>query len=123
MRKWVLGFVLVMSIFLSVNAMASEKLLWEAQLPQKMAWNQLTFAGTLLVGSTTSITSYNPDTGKEMWHRDDLTRTAPFNVREITGFPILVVSDYAGMAGSQTQLYGINLVTGENIWQTEKMMG
>ncbi len=121
MKKILQTIVLV--CMCAVNAIASENLLWEAKLPEKMAWNQLTFAGTLLVGSTTSITSYNPDTGKEMWHRDDLTRTAPFNVREITGWPILVVSDYAGLAGSKTQLYGVNLVIGENIWQTEKMMG
>ena len=122
MRKLVLGCVLVVSFLLAVNAGASEKL-WEAKLTKKMSWNQLTFAGTLLVGSPTSITSFNPDTGKEMWNRDDLTRTAPFNVREVTGLPILIVSDYAGLAGSNTQLYGVNLVSGENIWQTEKMMG
>ena len=46
---------------------------WDAQLDEKVAWENIMHFGTLLVGSNTALSTYNPQTGEKMWNRDSLS--------------------------------------------------
>lgn len=86
-------------------------------------WYTLTDAGTLLVGTETSIYSLNPENGQVSWRRDDLKGIAEHETQEIVGSPVLLVSDNTGVLMKNTRLFALDLLTGETLWQTEKLRG
>lgn len=96
---------------------------WETPLDYKMKWSQVTLFGTLLVGSNTSLASYNPETGEQQWIREDLKKLAPFDVREVTGYPILILGKDKGFGGSKAEVEAMSMATGETIWKSDKIFG
>lgn len=122
-RGWVrsLAFAAVCG-FATAPAWAGAPL-WEATLPAPAKWHRLTGIGTLLVGTDKSLLSLDPDSGKLLWRRDDIAGVVPYNVREIDGLPIVVVSNSMGGTKAKTSLTAINFVTGETAWQTEPASG
>ncbi len=124
MKKF-LSTVLILSLFLTqtLSPAFAAKVAWETKLDDKMSWSQVTYFGTLLVGSNTSLASYNPETGDQMWKRDDLNKIAPFDVREVKGLPIIILGLDRGLGGMKTELEAINMATGETLWKTETIKG
>ncbi len=115
MRKLFIIFAGVLFLTLPVQAATP---LWTAQLPQAAKWSQVTQMGVLLVGTNTTLSGIDPDSGKILWTREDLKKTAPFNTQEAVGTPILLVNDYSGM-GTKTRIYAVNLTDGKDVWATE----
>jgi len=68
---------------------------WSAKLPENIKWQNVTGVGTVLVGTDKAIYSLDPDSGEIMWKREEFEKSAPFNVREIEGTPILFINDYS----------------------------
>jgi outer membrane protein assembly factor BamB len=96
---------------------------WSAKLTENVKWQRVTTVGTILVGTDKAIYSLDQDTGNVLWKRPEFEKSAPFNVREIEGTPILFINDYASNFNPQTKLYAVNLLTGETIWETAKEPG
>jgi outer membrane protein assembly factor BamB len=62
--------------------------LWtHAATAGSIKWYTLTDAGTLLIGTETSVYSLNPDNGQVAWRRDDLKGIAEHETQEIFGTP------------------------------------
>jgi outer membrane protein assembly factor BamB len=116
--KKICSCLLMLTLVLQPLTVFAATPLWEQTLTQAQTWSQSTSYGTFLVGSSHKLTGLNPDDGTILWTRDDLPKTAPFNVREIEGTPILLINDYVAI-GATTRVRALNLGTGEDIWQTE----
>ena len=99
------------------------KQLWSANLPAKVEWHNLTELGTILVGTKSAVLSFDPDTGKQLWARPDLSNTAEFNVREVAGTPYLLTNLSSGFGGAKVTLTAIDYLNGETLWQTEDTFG
>ncbi|MEY4387706.1 MAG: hypothetical protein RLY20_2989 [Verrucomicrobiota bacterium] len=110
--------VMAASSVLAVSAPA-----WTAKLPEAVKWQETTSIGTLLVGTSASISSLDPETGAIQWTRSEFAKTSPFNVREIPGTPVLLVNDHSSMMAPKTKLAALDIITGKTIWETEKEMG
>ncbi|MGV3757731.1 MAG: PQQ-binding-like beta-propeller repeat protein [Verrucomicrobiota bacterium] len=96
---------------------------WSAKLPENVKWQTVTGAGTILVGTEKAIYSLDPETGAIMWKRTEFEKSAPFNVREIEGTPILFINDYSSNFNPKTKLYAVNLLSGETLWETPQEQG
>ena len=96
---------------------------WKTKLPDSVKWQQVTSAGTLLVGGSSSLSSLDPETGAIQWTRTEFSKTSPFNVREIAGTPILLVNDHSSMINPKTKVTALDVLTGATLWETEKEQG
>ncbi len=94
---------------------------WTYQLPAAAKWHQVTYTGSLLVGTPGSLLCVDPETGQLLWQRDDLDNTAPFTVREVTGTPFLIVNKHTGpiSAATKTDVVVLEMATGQDVWRKE----
>jgi len=118
-----LPFVLLTLLFTPVLLPAVTSPVWTSQLPDSAKWHSVSAVGTLLVGTDKALCSIDPDDGRVIWTRDDLAKTASFNVREIPGTPVLLINDYSGTINPKTKIYALNIATGETLWETERTQG
>jgi outer membrane protein assembly factor BamB len=96
---------------------------WTAKLPEAVKWQETTSIGTLLVGTSGSICSLDPETGATQWTRSEFAKTSPFNVYEVQGTPVLLVNDHSSQFSPKTKIAALNIMTGETLWETEKEQG
>lgn len=97
--------------------------LWTHHPTQDIKWYRLTNLGTLLVGTETGMYVLGPDDGQIVWHRDDLKGIAEYQTQEIPGTPLLLASNNSGKFQKSTKLFALNLLTGETVWETERLKG
>ena len=105
------------------SALAVSSPAWTAKLPEAVKWQETTSIGTLLVGTSASICSLDPETGAIQWTRSEFAKTSTFNVREIPGTPVLLVNDHSSAMNPKTKIAALNILTGETLWETEKEQG
>ena len=123
MRKLLSGaLALILTISFTLPAHAATAPLWETDFKEAVKWTQVTQSGILLAGTNSSLSGVDPDSGAILWTRDDIKKTAPFNTREVTGTPLLIVNDYSGM-GTTVNIYAINQLDGTNVWKSEGQQG
>ncbi len=108
---------------LTVSARPSAKPEWAVKLPESVKWQQVSSVGTLLVGTSDTLCSIDPETGSTMWTRKEFSKTSPFNVREIPGTPVLLVNDHSSTFNPKTKIVALDILTGETIWETEREQG
>lgn len=124
MRKGIAALVAGIYLWvMTVSPVWASGQAWESELENKMKWSQVTYFGTLLVGSDSGLESYNPETGERLWVRDDLKKLAPFDVREVTGYPILILGKDKGMGGTKAEIEAVSIATGESIWKSDRVNG
>ncbi|GAB1489728.1 hypothetical protein MASR2M8_21820 [Opitutaceae bacterium] len=108
---------------LASSAVAAPQQLWTAKLPGDAKWHNLTELGTLLVGTDSAMLSFDPDTGQQLWKRDDFKKTSAHNARQIPGTPFILSNNYAGIANSKVTLSAVDYLTGETVWQAPEIVG
>lgn len=124
MKKHLLQLGLsILIVAAATPALAVSSPAWTAKLPEAVKWQETTTIGTLLVGTSGSICSLDPETGTIQWTRSEFDKTSPFNVREIPGTPVLLVNDHSSAMNPKTKLAALDILTGETIWETEKEQG
>jgi outer membrane protein assembly factor BamB len=92
-------------------------------LPAKAKWHRMTSLGLLLVGTDDALLLVNGETGQVQWQRDDIKKTLPYNVRDIPGSPVVLVNDWSGAMAAKVSARGLNIATGQDVFQTEPEMG
>jgi outer membrane protein assembly factor BamB len=97
--------------------------LWTHKPASDIKWYRVTDVGSLLVGSKGALYALEGETGREIWSRADLADAEEFEVESIAGTPLLFVSDTSGAFKKGTRLFALDLLTGQNIWATEKLTG
>lgn len=103
-------------------AWAGQKV-WEQPLDIKMTWSKVSHFGTIIVGSDSGLQSVNPETGEKLWVREDLKHLAPFDVKEVPGYPILILGKDKGIGGSKSEIEAIDMATGTTLWKNDKING
>ncbi len=103
-------------------AFAESKQLWSLPLKEDAKWHALTELGTLLVGTPSAVVCINPETGTEMWRRNEFKKTTAFNAREISGTPWLLCNTSDGFMGTKFTLHLVDYLTGKTVWTTPEVM-
>jgi outer membrane protein assembly factor BamB len=108
----------------AASAFAGGKQLWSSKLPGNAKWHSLTTLGTLIVGTDDAIVAFDPDSGQQLWLRNEFKKSSAFNAREIPGTPFLVCNTAGGFAGlTKTTFYQVDYLTGQTVWQTPEIQG
>ncbi len=86
-------------------------------------WYALMETGNVTVGMSNGLTMLDGPTGKAIWQRTDLGEIKEEEFTELPGTPLLLISDNSGWAKRKTKITALDTLTGETVWQTEKMLG
>lgn len=97
--------------------------LWTHKPTSDIKWYRVTDVGSILIGSKAGIYTLDGEKGETIWTRNDLAGTEEFEVETIAGTPLLLVSDTSGTFTKGTKLIALDLLTGQNIWETDKLKG
>lgn len=114
---------LALGLLAATAGAATAKQLWTAKLPGDAKWHALTGLGTLIVGTGEAILGFDPETGQQLWRRDEFKKSSPHNAREIPGTPFLMGHTAEGLGGQKTTLFQIDYTTGKTVWQTPQLNG
>jgi outer membrane protein assembly factor BamB len=112
---------LLLCLVLSQAALGSS--LWTHKPASDIKWYRVTDVGSLLVGSKGALYALDGETGREVWSRSDLAGAEEYEIDTIAGTPLVFVSDTSGAFKKGTKLYALDLLSGQNIWETEKLKG
>ena len=112
-RRWTAACLAV--VLATVSAFGASKQLWTAKLPDDAKWHSLTGLGTLIVGTDGAILAFDPESGQQLWKREEFKKTSPFNARDIPGTPFLLCNTTGGIGGlSKTTFFAVDYMTGQN---------
>ena len=114
-------FASVIGALLAVTTQAAP--LWTHKPTADIKWYRVTDVGSILIGSKSGLYTLDGQNGQTIWTRNDLTGTEEFEVETIVGTPLLLVSDTSGTFSKGTKLIALDLLTGQNIWETDKLKG
>ena len=121
-RKSIL-YVAVTLLTLTATLTFAATPVWTAKLHESAKWQTVTEIGTLLVGTEGSLCSFDSENGNSLWTRDDLKKTAQFNVRELPGTPVLLVNNHSGQMNPKTKILALDIATGKTLWETPEEQG
>ena len=107
---YILGFSLVAS-----NAQT----VWQANLDGKIEFYQTTDFGIMLAGTDNALYAIDGKTGERLWRRDHkgLSETS---ITPVPGTDLIL---FTLGEGKKSQLEAIDLLSGNSIWQSEKVKG
>jgi outer membrane protein assembly factor BamB len=117
------SFLLFTMIFGAVCSIVSAQSLWTHRPTEDIKWYRLNESGTLLVGTDSTLYELDPESGQTVWKREDLKGINEYQVQEIGGTPLLLVSQNSGTFQKGTRLYALDVLTGQTVWQTDKLKG
>jgi outer membrane protein assembly factor BamB len=86
-------------------------------------WYSMMETGNVMVGQPSGVVMLDGTNGKALWTRSDLGEIKENEYTELPGTPLVLISDNSGWAQRKTKLYALDTLTGETVWQTEKMLG
>jgi outer membrane protein assembly factor BamB len=96
---------------------------WSHQAGKDVKWYKVSHIGTLVYATDDALVSLDPESGRELWRRDDLKKVAEFNVEEVNGAPLLFVALNEGKMQLKTKLVALDLLGGETAWESEELKG
>jgi len=105
------------------TALSAAQPIWTRPLKEDAKWHTLTDLGVLLVGTDSAIHCLDPETGEQLWQRDEFKKSTAFNAREISGTPFLLCNTYAGAMSRKTTLHLINYLEGKTLWTSPEILG
>lgn len=125
-EPWFVGpayllFALLIGALLATVTQAAP--LWTHKPTADIKWYRVTDVGSILIGSKAGIYTLDGANGQTIWTRNDLAGTEEFEVETIAGTPLLLISDTSGTFSKGTKLFAVDLLTGQNIWETDKLKG
>ncbi|HEV7646417.1 MAG TPA: PQQ-binding-like beta-propeller repeat protein [Pyrinomonadaceae bacterium] len=86
-------------------------------------WYSMMETGNVMVGLPSGVTMLDGENGKTLWQRSDLGEIKETEYTELSGTPLVLISDNSGFAQRKTKLTALDVLTGETVWQTDKMLG
>ncbi len=115
------GCILLSALLLSVNLRVfADTPLWSFDGAK---WYSLMESGNLMVGTKTGVMMLEGTSGKQIWTRNDLGEIKEDEYTELAGTPLILFADNSGWAQRKTKLTAVDTLTGNTVWQTEKMLG
>lgn len=110
----------VLLLSLCLTGLAADAPLWSVDGAK---WYTVLDTGNVMVGNKTSVSLLDGPTGKQIWTRSDLGEISENEFTELDGTPLLLFADNSGWAQRKTKLTAVDGMTGETVWQTDKMLG
>ena len=110
-------------LFGALYAVCNAETLWTHKPTEDIKWYRLNESGTLLVGTDSSLYVLDPESGQQVWRRDDLRGISEIQVHEIAGTPLLLAPQNSGTFQKGTKLFALDILTGKTVWETEKLKG
>jgi outer membrane protein assembly factor BamB len=86
-------------------------------------WYSMMETGNVMVGLPNGVTMLDGTTGKALWQRTDLGEIKETEFTELTGTPLVLISDNSGFAQRKTKMTALDMQSGATVWQTDKMLG
>ncbi len=86
-------------------------------------WYSMMETGNVMVGQANGVAMLDGAKGTPIWTRTDLGEIKETEYTELAGTPLVLISDNSGWAQRKTKLYALDTLTGETVWQTDKMLG
>jgi outer membrane protein assembly factor BamB len=115
------GFVMMLAAAAFVpRVLAADTPIWTFKGAK---WYSLMETGNVTAGMPNGVVMLDGATGKQLWARTDLGEIKEEEYTELPGTPLLLISDNSGWAQRKTKLTAIDTMTGQTVWQTEKMLG
>ena len=118
----VYGSILVFVLLLSANmSVFADTPIWSYDGAK---WYSMMESGNVMIGTKTGgVAMLGGADGEQIWTRSDLGKIDEAEFTELAGTPMVLISDNSGWLQRKTKLTAIDSMTGETIWQTEKMLG
>ncbi len=110
-------FLLCSLCFCAVNLQAQPA--WQANLDSKIRFYQPTDFGIVLAGTEKGLYAVDGQTGSVVWRRE----TGKINETAVTPIPNTDLILFSRDLGSKSRLEAVDLMSGERIWQSEKVKG
>jgi len=108
-------------MFLAVTAVGGP--LWTHRPASDIKWYKVTEIGTVLLSTKGGLYVLDGESGGQVWARNDLANVEEFEVNSIANTPFVLVSRNSGAFQKSTMLYAVDLLTGKDIWTTDKLKG
>ncbi len=112
--------VLTFLILLASHIFAADTPLWTFDGAK---WYSMRDSGNVMVGTKTGVAMLDGASGKTLWTRNDLGEIKEDEYTDLAGTPLVLFADNSGWAQRKTKLTAVDAMTGETVWQTEKMLG
>ncbi|HEU0124085.1 MAG TPA: PQQ-binding-like beta-propeller repeat protein [Bryobacteraceae bacterium] len=96
---------------------------WTLEANGDVRWHKVTAIGTYLFATDAGLYSVDTVSGQYLWKREDMKKVPEFAVEEVPGTPVLFVADDEGRVMKSTKLSAIDIMTGQTVWETEKLQG
>ena len=115
-------FLPLAAIILSVSfsTFAADTPLWSFDGAK---WYTVLETGNVMVGTKSSVSLLDGTSGRQIWTRSDLGEINENEFTELAGTPLLLFADNSGWSQRKTKLTAVDMLTGETVWQTDKMLG
>ncbi len=113
---------LILIFFFSLPATSAETLSspkWSFRLDSKVRFYQTTDLGALVVGTEKSLYALDGESGELLWRRKNV-QLDETDVAPVIGTDLLLLNFEKG---GRTRLEAVDLLTGNPIWQSEKIKG
>ena len=108
-------FCLLFLLFSSLPTFAQ----WTLKLDKDVRFYQLTEMGIIIAGTEKSLYAIDAANGETLWHRKD-TSLDETDVALVPGTDLLLLSLEKG---DKARIEGVNAVTGNSIWRSDKLKG
>src|SRR5258705_10764813 len=92
---------------------------WTAKLDKGVRFYQTTDLGVVLVGTEKSLYAVDGQSGETLWRRKDVSLDET-DVAPVPGTDLLLLSF---QKGERTRVEAVDLMTGDRIWQSDKLRG
>jgi outer membrane protein assembly factor BamB len=112
---------LTLTLALAAPALAGP--IWTHKAESDVRWFRVTDVGTVLVGTKSALYALEGAKGETAWSRADLAGVEEHQTDTIAGTPFLFVSRNDGKVKKSTTLLALDVLSGETVWQTEKVQG
>jgi outer membrane protein assembly factor BamB len=126
-RRAAKRFLLRLPVSMLVAALLASPIiagpLWTHKPASDIKWYRVTDVGTVLVGAKDALYVLDGEDGRQLWTRPDLAGLEEYELEIIPDTPLLLVSSNSGKFQKSTMLYALDMLSGQNVWTTEKLKG
>src|SRR5262245_13844099 len=107
--------LLLVALTLAATAQPS----WQASLDSRVRFYQTTDFGIILAGTDRSLYAIDGKSGERIWRRE----TGRINETAVTQVPGTDLILFTRDLGDKSRLIAVDLLTGDEIWQSDKVKG
>lgn len=114
--KKIIALISLIYLFGALNqTYAGSDPIWKDTFEKEVNWMMISGAGVLLVCTDDALYGINPDTGEEMWKREDQKKIDKEYVEVIDVTPVVMIT----RKGLRNETIAINTLSGKQIFSTK----